>query len=187
MKQYSIYSFLLFLLFSLHSCNKDNEKPSTNNRGIEFFECKINGEPFEATSNFGCTGPRFDYYPEAYMSVPEEYCLISGVNCQTFKAVSIRIDGLHPQTGNLSFVEPSFADSIYPIYRIPDALSEEILKYEYLIDGSMTIGQFIPREAGNKPLGTIEGTFEFSVTNESEIDTIHITEGRFRFNVPQIF
>jgi len=51
----------------------------------------------------------------------------------------------------------------------------------------MTIGQFIPRESGNSPLGTIKGTFEFTVTDEIGIDTIHVTEGRFRFDVPQIF
>lgn len=51
----------------------------------------------------------------------------------------------------------------------------------------MNIEQFLPRENGSSPLGTVKGTFEFTVTDEIGIDTIQITEGRFRFDVPQIF
>jgi len=49
------------------------------------------------------------------------------------------------------------------------------------------IEEFIPRASGNSPFGTIKGTFEFIVTDEIGIDTIHVTGGRFRFDVPQIF
>ena len=188
MKNYCTYLFLFLLLFFLNACDKEDDKSDEPNYGPEYFECKINGKPFQAVSiPFQCSGQQFDYYPEPFMDVPEGYCLISGVNCQTFEALSIRINGLNPKTGNLSFTQPSFADSIYPLYSIPDTLSEEVVKYEDLIDGSMTIDQFIPRKNGSSPLGTISGVFEFTVTDEVGMDTIRVTEGRFRFDVPQIF
>jgi hypothetical protein len=188
MKQFKSFFLLCLSLTILASCKDDDDKPDEPNYGIEFFECKINGEPFQAVSiPFQCSGPVFDYYPEPFLSVPEGYCLISGLNCQTFEGLSIRIDGLDHQLGNLNFVQPTFADSIYPIYRIPDINSGEILKYESLVNGNMDIEQFIPRESGSSPLGTIKGNFNFILTDELGIDTIHVTEGRFRFDVPQIF
>lgn len=54
-------------------------------------------------------------------------------------------------------------------------------------DGQMNIEQFSPKENGDSPLGTFQGTFQFTVTNEIGIDTIRISEGRFQFDIPQIF
>src|SRR5690554_6629887 len=54
-------------------------------------------------------------------------------------------------------------------------------------DGQMNIEQFSPKENGDSPLGTFQGTFQFTVTNEIGIDSIRISEGRFRFDIPQIF
>ena len=186
MKQFKNYTFLLLLILFLVACKKDDDEPDTNNRGIEFFECKINGEPFKATSNFGCTGPRFDYYPEAFMDVPQGYALFRGRNCSTSEAALVRINGLEHKTGILLFNEPAFADSIFPLYRYIDT-DGAIIKMETVIDGQLEIEQFEARVSGNSPLGTVKGTFEFTVTDESGIDTIRVTEGRFRFDVPQIF
>ncbi len=63
----------------------------------------------------------------------------------------------------------------------------EIFLYENLIDGYMDIEHFIPRKDNNSPFGSIKGTFEFTVTDEARMDTMRITNGRFRFDVPQIF
>ena len=80
MKHYSTYLFLFLLLFFLNACDEDDDQPEPPNYSIEYFECKINGEPFQAVSiPFQCTGPRFDYYPEAFMDIPEGHmiCKIS--------------------------------------------------------------------------------------------------------------
>jgi hypothetical protein len=187
MKQLKSY-FLLFLsLTILASCKEDDDKPDEPDYGIQFFECKINGEPFQAVSiPFQCSGPQFDYYPEPFMEIPQGYAVFSGRDCSTSEAAMIRINGLEQNTGLLLFNEPSFADSIFPLYRYLEA-DGSIIKMEHLIDGEMMIEEFIPRASGNSPFGTIKGTFEFTVTDELGIDTIDVTEGSFRFDVPQIF
>ena len=184
-----IFFIFLIICLSANSCKKDDDdKPDEPNYGPEYFECKINGEPFQAVSiPFQCSGPRFDYYPEAFMSVPEGYMALGGVHCPTYNSVAIRVFGYEQDTGYIDFVDPIVVDSISPYYSFDaDSLSPRIL-YENLVDGSIVLHEIIPRESGNSPLGTISGTFEFTVTDETGIDTIHVTEGRFRFDVPQIF
>lgn len=184
-----IFLFFLLICVGLISCKKDDDdKPDEPNYGPEYFECKINGDPLEVSSNpFTCNGLYFNYYPEPYLNSPAGYTILRGRNCQTYTGVAVRMDGLIHQTGELDFLEPTFADSIYPYYRYNDLSLEEPILFEKLISGSMYIKEFIPRANGSSPFGTITGTFEFTVTNEFGTDTIHITEGRFRFDVPQIF
>ena len=188
MIQLKTHFFLFLLLAILASCKEDDDKPDKPNYGIQYFECKINGEPFQAVSiPFQCNGPRFDYYPEPFMGMPEGYMAFGGIHCPTYNAVAIRIFGYERDTGYFNFVNPIKVDSISPYYSFDaDSLSPRIL-YENLIEGNMMINEIIPRASGNSPFGTIKGTFEFTVTDEEGIDTIHVTGGSFRFDVPQIF
>jgi len=186
MKHYSTLLLLFLLLFFLNACDEDDDQPDEPNYGAEYFECKINGEPFQAVSDFTCSGPQFDYYPESFMDIPEGYAFFSGRHCPSGEAAVIRINGLEHQTGLLLFNEPTFADSIFPLYRYIEA-DGSIIKFETLVNGQIYIEQFEPRVSGTAPLGTIKGTFEYTVTNELGMDTIRVTEGRFRFDVPQIF
>ena len=182
------YLLLFILVTTLSACNEDDDKPKESDNKLQYFECKINGEFFQAVSIFfQCDGPQFDYYPEAYMGVPEGYMVLGGIHCPTYNAVAIRIYGYERDTGYFNFVNPIKVDSISPFYSFdPDSISPRIL-YEELINGNVNIEQLVPRASGNSPFGTIKGTFEFTVTDEQGIDTIHVTEGRFRFDVPQIF
>jgi len=181
--------FILFVLFGLLSgCNKDDEESESPNYGAEFFECKINGEPFQAVSDFTCSGPRFDYYPESFMSVPKGYMLLAGKDCAESPLCAIRIYGYNNTLGDINFEKPgSAANSISPFYSYFDNSNPDVFLFEQLISGSVDIEQLIPRADGNSPLGTISGTFEFVVTDDMSKDTIRVTEGRFRFDVPQIF
>jgi hypothetical protein len=185
MNSYSKIFIAICFMSLLVSCDK--EEPSDNLAKLEYVECKINGEPFRANSNWGCNGQRWDYYPEAYLSIPAGTALISGRDCQTYTAVSIRIDGLEHQTGYLDFLEPAFADTVSPFYRYNDLTLPEAIMYEKLISGSLTINEFEARQNGTGPLGWIEGSFEFVVTDELGNDTIRVTQGRFGLDVPQIF
>jgi hypothetical protein len=188
MKQLKSFFLLCLSLTILASCKEDDDKPDEPNYGIQYFECRINGEPLEVSSNpFTCNGLYFNYYPEPYLNSPAGYAILRGRSCQTYTGAAIRINGLDHQTGELDFLQPAFADSIYPYYRYNDDSLEEPILYEKLVSGSMYIEEFIPGENGSSPLGTIKGTFEFTVTDETGIDTIRVTEGRFRFDVPQIF
>ena len=181
--------FFLFLsLTILASCKEDDDKPDKPNYGIQYFECKINGEFFQAISiPFQCSGPRFDYYPEPFMSVPEGYMLLAGKDCVNSSSCGIRIFGYDGKEGWLDFLEPMTADSIFPYHRSYPSDSLESVLYDQLVDGHVFIEQLLPRVSGSSPFGTIKGTFEYTVTDELGIDTICITEGSFRFDVPQIF
>jgi len=187
MKQLKNYTFFVFLLVLLAACKKDDE-PDSPNYGAEYFECKINGEPFQAVSiPFQCSGPRFDYYPEQYLSIPAKSMSLIGIHCPTYNAVGIGIFGYNEELGSINFDETTNVDSVSVYHRAYPGDSLESILYDQMIDGSLNIQELIPRESGTSPLGTIKGSFEFTVTDESEIDTIYITEGRFRFDVPQIF
>lgn len=181
-------TFLTIGILTLSQCKNDDDKPDKPNYGIQYFECKINGEPFQAVSiPFQCSGPRFDYYPEAFMSVPEGYMLLAGKDCINSPTCGIRIFGFTGELGAINFVNPTRADSILPYHRTYPGDSLESILYDQMIDGSLIIQELIPRESGSSSFGTINGTFEFTVTDEVGLDTIHVTEGRFRFDVPQIF
>jgi len=183
MRQFKNYSFLLLLILFLVACKKDDDGPDTNNRGIEFFECKINGEPFEAVSDFTCTGPRFEYYPEPYLDVPAGYMSFGGRDCRDDRALYINFFGMNQDAHGFDQLENmSYADSCTPVFFFSD-----LTIYQNLIDGSLNIEEFTPRASGNSPLGIIKGTFELRITDEQDSETLTITEGRFFYYVPQIF
>ena len=188
MKHYSTFLFLFLLLFFLNACDEDDDQPDEPNYGIEYFECKINGEPFQAVSiPFQCSGPRFSYYPEQYLSIPAKSMSLIGIHCPTNDAVGIGIFGYNEELGSINFNETTNVDSVSVYHRAYPGDSLESILYDQMIDGSLIIQELIPRESGTSSLGTIRGTFEFTVTDEIGIDTIRVTEGRFRFDVPQIF
>lgn len=183
-----IFFIFLIICLSANSCKKDDDdKPDEPNYGPEYFECKINGEPFQAVSDFTCSGPRFNYYPEAFMGVPEGYMLLAGKDCINSPLCAIRIYGYDQSLGEMNFSNPVYADSISPFYSYFTDDNPDVILLDQLVNGVIVVEQLIPRESGNSPLGSIKGTFEFTVSDEQGIDTIRVTEGRFRFDVPQIF
>jgi len=171
---------ILCIMTMLVGCNKEDDS-ADNTAKFEYFECKINGEFFRAVSDFTCSGTRWDYYPKPYQDLPAGAASFTGRDCSTDITLSIGMHGLEHQTGQINFLEPSFADSVFPVY-----ISDFVI-YKNLVSGSMIINQFEPRENGSGPLGWIQGTFELVVTDDNSSDTIRVTEGRFGFDVPQIF
>ncbi|NEN25601.1 hypothetical protein G3O08_19085 [Cryomorpha ignava] len=186
MKNILKITLLTISILTLSQCKDDDDKPEKPNYGAEYFKCKVNGLEFQTPSDFSCDGKYFNYYPEAYGGNEAGYMVMSGTNCPTYTYVTIRIYGLLPTTGHLDFLTPAFADSISPFYNYTAADSTSTI-YEQLIDGEMNIEQFIPRADGSSPYGTIKGTFHFTVTDTNALDTFRITDGSFRFDVPQIF
>ena len=110
--------------------------------------------------------------------------LIKGENCPQSRILTIRLFGMEHQTGYLDFLEPTFADSCSPAY-IHFIETGNILEVNDLISGSMNITTFTPRDSITQKLGKIEGTFEFTIANQDT--TLYITDGAFRFKVPNIW
>lgn len=187
MKSLIRITLLTISILTLSECKKKNDKQDEPNYGAEYFKCKVNGVDFDAHSTFSCDGQHFHYYPEAYLSTPAKYMVFGGRNCSEFSNISIRINGMEHSTGTLNFLNPAFADSIFPFYKYVNPEDSVIFLVENLIDGEMNIEQFIPRADVSSPYGTIKGTFNFTVTDENAVDTFRITDGSFRFDVPQIF
>jgi hypothetical protein len=183
MKHLKNYLFLFLFLTALAACKEDDDQPDSPNYGIEYFECKINGEPFQAVSDFSCSGPRFEYYPEAFMSVPAGYMQFGGRDCRDDRALYLSLFGTSPEAhGFTSLENMSYADSCTPTFFFSD-----LTTYQNLIDGSLNIEEFTPRESGTSSFGVMRGTFELRLTNDQNTDTLNITEGRFNYDVPQIF
>ena len=114
--------------------------------------------------------------------------VISGRDCPTGESVALRFEGIEPNTGYLDFEFPSYADTCFPIYRNGYLVTDSpVVYYDHMIAGSMNITTFTPRDSITEKLGKIEGTFEFSVANEENDSIIHITDGAFRFKVPNIW
>ena len=178
------YLLIFLFLATLSACKEDDDKPKESDNKLQYFECKINGEFFQAVSiPFQCTGPRFDYYPEAYAGMPEGYMTFGGRNCIDTTLLFLRFYGMSPNaSGITSLTYLNYADSCSPVFRFSDFTT-----YENLIDGSLYIEEFTPRESGISEFGNMKGKFELRLTNEQNSDTLNITEGRFRFDVPQIF
>ncbi len=183
-------TFLILLLLSLSagSCKKDDDDNPNNNSDnfSEFFYCKINGEEFRPQGSFTCNNQVFYYYHEETAGISAGYLLIRGRDCPTGRNVRIRISGLSPETGFLDFSAPAFADSCFPGY-VHFVNEQNEIHMEHLLAGSATITTFTPRDSVSLEYGRIEGTFEFSVTNENQDSIIHITEGAFRFKVPNMW
>ena len=187
MKSLIRITLLTISILTLSECKKKNDKQDEPNYGAEYFKCKVNGVEFDAHSTFSCDGRKFDYYPESYLGTPAHYMVFGGRNCSEFSSVTIRINGMEHSTGILDFLEPTYADSIFPYYRYFDLQDSVFVIAETLVEGEMNIEQFIPRADGSSPYGTIRGTFHFTVTDTNAVDTFRITDGSFRFDVPQIF
>ncbi len=179
-------TLLTICMLSLTQCKEDDDQPDKQNYGAEYFECKVNGVEFKSKSTPHCDGRYFNYYPEAYLGMPEGLMTFYGRNCTDYEVVGIRINGIFINDNYVSFMEPTVVDSAYPYYSIKNSLGQ-IVTYENVLDGEMEIEQFIPRADGSSPYGTIRGTFNFIVTDANAVDTFRITEGRFRFDVQQIF
>jgi hypothetical protein len=183
-------TFLIFLLLSLSagSCKKDDDdNPSNNSDNFsEYFYCKINGEEFQPRGTPSCNNRSFYYYPAGTGGLSEDYILISGRDCPSNLGVAIRIFNPTPAEGNFDMLSPEFADSISPSLLHIDS-EEGVLTFQELIGGYLHIVTFTPRDSVTLEYGRIEGTFEFSVTNENQDSIIHITEGAFRFKVPNMW
>ena len=181
---------LIFLLLSLSmgSCKKDDDDNPNNNSDnfSEYFYCKINGEEFRPRGTSNCNNRSFYYYTAGTGGLTENYILISGRDCPSDLGVALRIFNPTPVEGSFDMLSAEFADSISPSVLQIDS-EEGILTFQELIGGHLDLTTFTPRDSISLVEGRIEGTFEFSVTNENQDSTIHITEGAFRFKVPNMW
>jgi hypothetical protein len=181
MKQLHAFLLSLFLIAFATSCNKDGDNDWTPPRSGDYFTCLVNGERFETEGSFNCSSKTFYYYPEGSVGLDDSYLLASGRNCETSKAVGLRFSGLSPTTGYFDFNDTLLADSSFPIY------AQALTFYDRLQSGYIEITEFSPRDGGQGEFGTFEGTFEFTVKHDTIDTVINITEGQFRFSVPNIW
>jgi hypothetical protein len=128
----------------------------------------------------------FSYFPQGGIGSDENYMVIRGRDCPTDQVLMMRFDQFIPNESLINFLSPTYADSCYPLY-IGHVPEQGFIEYETLLNGSMELTTMTPYDWDSETPGKIEGTFEFTVTDERGIDTIRVTEGRFRFDVPQIF
>lgn len=187
MKHRKIFLALCALLAMSSSCEKDDDLHDDSSFA-EYFTCKINGVEFNPRGTFTCNHLSFYYYENATAGVPAGSMVISGRDCPTGESVVLRFEGLNPNMGYLDFNIPTYADTCFPIYRSAYLDTDSpVVYYEHLLSGSMNITTFTPRDSITHRLGKIEGTFEFSVANEENDSVLHITDGAFRFKVPNIW
>ena len=179
---------LTVLLTTSFSCCKDDDDnpPGENENFSEYFTCKINGVEFNTASTFYCNGMSFYYYEAGMGGLEDSYMLLKGKNCPQSKSLVIRLFGIEHSDGYLNFVQPTFTDSCSPAF-IHFVEPGNIIEMDSLISGSMNITTFTPRDSLTNAFGKIEGTFEFTVTNEAQDSTIHVTDGVFRFKVPNFW
>jgi len=180
MKKLTLLFFSLNLLF-ISSCKDDDVEPADPNDSlVEYFRCNINGEPFQALSSFNCEGLLFDYYPEAAFGTDERYMVLSGRDCYNSQNVAIRFFNFNYNGENtIDFLAVNQADSVSPgyLYRVDG----NPIEVDNLISGNLVFSRFEPRT--DEKLGTVEGTFEFTVTNETQDSVFHVTDGEFRYRV----
>ncbi len=177
-------SILLFLLILITACcckTDDNKKPDEDNNFAQYFRSKVNGEDFSNYGDLTCEPLIFDYYPEAINGTPQGYLVLGGRNCIDERGVGLRFANANPQTGSFLFIEPMFADSAFPFYAFKPNPNESIRFIDNLIDGSVTFSRFEPRT--EEKLGTVEGTFNFTVIDTIDQTTYNITDGVFRFRI----
>ncbi|NEN25173.1 hypothetical protein G3O08_16855 [Cryomorpha ignava] len=139
---------------------------------------------FNPTGTFNCNNLGFYYYGANTGGLDDKYMVIFGKDCPASQTMAIRLFGMEHQAGYLDFLQPSFADSCSPafIHYIEPGYEIEM---DSLISGSMNITTFTPRDSISEKLGKLEGTFEFTIANQDSI--IHVTDGAFRFKVPNIW
>jgi len=173
---------LIITLLILFSCRKEKGSSPEEGHLAEYFRCKINGEDFHPRGNFNCSRYTFSYSPQGGLGIDQGYFLLAGKDCPTMKSVALRINGLSEPVSYLDFIEPVEADSCFPFYR-HNLGNGTILLFESLQSGSLNISTFTPYNSETNEPGKIEGTFEFTVSNENNDSTINITDGAFAFEV----
>ena len=89
------------------------------------------------------------------------------------------MSGLNPQLGYFNLKDTLLADSIFPLYRIAFHTY-----YDNLESGFIQIDEFSLRESPNGDFGNFQGSFGFVLRNDSLQTSVNITEGQFRFEVP---
>jgi len=180
--------FFFFLILPFVACKKKHERPQ-GSAELESFECKLNGVDFVPTNiPFQCEALTFHYYPEDYMNTHAGYLVMGSKNCVDLITLRIRIAGLKPGfTGSINMIESTKIDSCFPYYRYFILESDTSILSEKLLAGSITFNEFTPRADGNSEYGSISGTFWFDLSDSFTGDTLRFTDGRFRFDVPQIF
>ena len=185
-KKRQLFLLIALLAMTLSCCKDDDDKPGDENENFsEYFTCKINGVEFKTRSDWGCDGKSFYYYPAGTSGLEEGYMLITGKNCNDNVRVAIRIFNPNvPALGSFNFLTPVFADSISPFVSY---FTDDVYAFENLSDGFMTINTFTPRDSITHEFGKIEGTFEFTVTNDTQDSTVYVTDGAFRFKVPNFW
>lgn len=99
----------------------------------------------------------------------------------------IGLIGIDPFTGYLDFLNPAPGDSCAPVVLGGELMGGQLVVYNRLIEGSINVAEFSPRQPNNGDFGTFKGTFEFTVTHDT-IETVYeVTNGEFRFAVPNIW
>jgi hypothetical protein len=182
MKQLSALSLSLFLFILATSCKKDDDNDWDPPRTGDYFTCLVNGERLETSSSSNCSGETFYYYPPgAVQGIDSSYILLRGIDCDANSGpvVIIGFLGVEPFTGYLDFLNPEQGDTCAPV-----VLGNNLITYDRLIDGWMDVEEFSPRQPNNGDFGTFKGTFGFTVTHDT-IETVYeVTDGEFRFAVP---
>lgn len=176
------------LATSMSCCKDDDDNPPGNGDSFsEYFTCKINGVEFNTNSTFYCNGTSFYFYEAGMGGLENSYMIIRGESCPDHLSIGLRNFGMTINTGYLDFNQPTYADSCSPYVRQSFGPEIETLVFDSLIIGNMNITTFTPRDSITQKLGKLEGTFEFSVANEENDSIVHITDGAFRFKVPNIW
>ncbi|MCZ4410108.1 hypothetical protein O3Q51_14895 [Cryomorphaceae bacterium 1068] len=171
-----ICSFLVLFFFSCEEIFEDDAQ----NLGEEYFECKINGEPFEGIGiPAQCNKLTFDYFPEPYLDLPAGYMAMGANNCVDTMSFLLTFQGISPEAnGMTSLGSLSYADAFRPSLRLTNNTT-----YDRLLDGSFKIDQFNGRKKHGA--GRLTGTFEMRLIDSEKTDTLTITDGRFNFYITQ--
>jgi hypothetical protein len=184
MRQQFAILLSLFLILLATACKKDDNNDWNPPPTGDYFTCLVNGERLETSSSFNCSGKTFYYYPPGIAGMDSSYLLVSGQNCNGNgpPVVSLRFIGIEPFTGYLDFLSPEPVDSCTPVI-----IGSGLIAYDQLLQGWINVEEFSPRQPNNGEFGTFKGTFEFTVTHDT-IETVYeVTEGEFRFAVPNIW
>ncbi|MCH2216350.1 MAG: hypothetical protein MK086_14380 [Flavobacteriales bacterium] len=113
--------------------------------------------------------------------------VLGAIDCINFETIGIRIQGVDPEfTGQINMTKSMEVDSCFPFFRYAILELDTSILSEQLLAGSITFNELTPRFVGDSPYGSISGTFKFDLI-DTLTDTLRFTEGRFRFDVPQIF
>jgi hypothetical protein len=141
-------------------------------------------------SSFGCSGESFWYYPSGTVgNIDSSLIYLRGINCDELgqPIVSITLSGIEPFTGYLDFLDPPPGDSCIPQILGGELINGQLVAYDQLIEGWIDVEEFSPRQPNNGDFGTFKGTFAFTVTHDT-IETVYeVTDGEFRFAVPNTF